>query len=70
VSYRSSWFDEPVSVVDRNTHLTSEAQVVKRQCLSPERQAGVNHYDTAHPHAHLVVRGVDREGREVRLDRG
>jgi type IV secretory pathway VirD2 relaxase len=32
--------------------------------------AAVNHYDTGHPHAHLVIRGVDREGREVRLDRG
>jgi type IV secretory pathway VirD2 relaxase len=31
--------------------------------------AAVNHYDTAHPHAHLVVRGVDRAGRELRLDR-
>jgi type IV secretory pathway VirD2 relaxase len=32
--------------------------------------AAVNHYDTEHPHAHVVIRGVDREGREVRLDRG
>ena len=29
----------------------------------------VQSYDTGHPHAHVVVRGVDREGREVRLDR-
>ncbi|HEV3189557.1 MAG TPA: DUF3363 domain-containing protein, partial [Polyangiaceae bacterium] len=28
-----------------------------------------NHYDTEHPHAHLIVRGVDRDGRELRLDR-
>ncbi len=32
--------------------------------------AAVNHFDTGHPHAHVVVRGVDREGREVRFDRG
>jgi len=32
--------------------------------------AAVNHYNTDHPHAHIVVRGVDRDGREVRLDRG
>ncbi len=31
--------------------------------------AAVNHYNTAHPHAHVVVRGVDREGRQVRFDR-
>jgi type IV secretory pathway VirD2 relaxase len=32
--------------------------------------AAVNHFDTDHPHAHIVLRGVDRKGREVRLDRG
>jgi type IV secretory pathway VirD2 relaxase len=32
--------------------------------------AAVNHHNTDHPHAHIVIRGVDREGREVRLDRG
>ena len=32
--------------------------------------AAVNHHDTDHPHAHVVVRGVDRNGREVRMDRG
>ncbi len=31
--------------------------------------AAVNHYNTEHPHAHLVIRGVDREGRELRLER-
>ena len=32
--------------------------------------AAVNHYDTSHPQARIVVRGVDRDGREVRIDRG
>ncbi len=32
--------------------------------------AAVNHFDTDHPHAHIVLRGVDRKGLEVRLDRG
>jgi type IV secretory pathway VirD2 relaxase len=31
--------------------------------------AAVNHYDTEHPHAHVIIRGVDRDGREVRLAR-
>jgi type IV secretory pathway VirD2 relaxase len=31
--------------------------------------AAVNHHDTEHPHAHLVVRGVDRDDRELRFDR-
>ncbi len=50
---------------------------VRRLMAEVERDVGrklewaaVNHFDTAHPHAHLVIRGVDREGREVRLDRG
>jgi len=49
---------------------------VRRLMATMERDLGrklewaaVNHYDTGHPHAHVVVRGVDREGREVRLDR-
>ena len=31
--------------------------------------AAVNHFDTGHPHAHIVVRGIDYDGGEVRLDR-
>ena len=31
--------------------------------------AAVNHYDTGHPHAHIVVRGVDRDGHELRFNR-
>jgi type IV secretory pathway VirD2 relaxase len=31
--------------------------------------AAVNHHDTEHPHAHVVARGLDRDGREVRLAR-
>jgi type IV secretory pathway VirD2 relaxase len=31
--------------------------------------AAVNHHDTDHPHAHVVVRGVCREGRPLRMDR-
>jgi YD repeat-containing protein len=53
------------------------ADYVRRLMATVERDIGrklewaaVNHYNTEHPHAHLVVRGVDRDGREVRLDRG
>ena len=31
--------------------------------------AAVNDHDTEHPHAHVIVRGVDRDGRELRIDR-
>jgi type IV secretory pathway VirD2 relaxase len=29
----------------------------------------VNHYDTEHPHAHILIRGMDLDGREVRMER-
>ncbi len=32
--------------------------------------AAVNHFDTSHPYVHIVVRGIDRDGRELRIDRG
>ena len=31
--------------------------------------AAVDHHDTDHPHAHVIVRGVCREGRPLRMDR-
>jgi type IV secretory pathway VirD2 relaxase len=33
------------------------------------RWGAVNHYNTHHPHVHVVVRGVDQAGREVWIDR-
>ena len=30
---------------------------------------GANHYNTAHPHAHLLINGVDKNGKEVTLPR-
>jgi type IV secretory pathway VirD2 relaxase len=50
---------------------------IRRLMARVERDLGrklewlaVNHFDTDHPHAHIVIRGVDRSGRELRLDRG
>lgn len=28
----------------------------------------VNHYNTDNPHSHVIVRGIDRQGKEVRID--
>ena len=28
----------------------------------------VNHYNTDNPHVHIVVRGVDAKGHDVRID--
>src|SRR5580704_8854713 len=53
------------------------AAYVRRLMATLERDIGrkvewaaVNHFDTGHPHAHIVVRGIDRDGRELRIDRG
>ena len=50
---------------------------VRRLMATLERDSGrkvewaaVNHFDTSHPHVHIVVRGIDRDGRELRIDRG
>ncbi len=50
---------------------------VRRLMATLERDVGlkvewaaVNHFDTSHPHVHIVVRGIDRDGRELRIDRG
>lgn len=32
--------------------------------------AGAPHYNTGHPHVHIVLRGRDRNGRELRIDPG
>jgi type IV secretory pathway VirD2 relaxase len=49
---------------------------VRRLMATLERDIGrkvewtaVNHFDTSHPHAHIIVRGIDRDGRELRIDR-
>jgi len=42
---------------------------MEKDTARPLEWAAVNHYNTDHPHAHVVVRGVDRRGREVRFDR-
>jgi type IV secretory pathway VirD2 relaxase len=42
---------------------------VERDLGRPVEWAAVNHHDTEHPHAHVVVRGVDLEGRPLRIDR-
>jgi type IV secretory pathway VirD2 relaxase len=42
---------------------------VERDVGQPLIWAAANHYNTDDPHTHLVIRGVDRNGRLVRFDR-
>lgn len=60
---------EDAHQVDMNEFIRELMKRVERDLGQPIIWAAVNHYNTAHPHAHVVVRGVDRNGREVRFDR-
>jgi type IV secretory pathway VirD2 relaxase len=42
---------------------------VERDTGRPLIWAAVNHYNTANPHVHIVIRGLDRDGDDVRIDR-
>jgi type IV secretory pathway VirD2 relaxase len=50
--------------------------VTRRAMAQMEKDTGyqldwvaANHYDTAHPHTHIVMRGLDKDGQEVGLRR-
>ncbi|HXS25743.1 MAG TPA: DUF3363 domain-containing protein, partial [Gemmatimonadales bacterium] len=62
-----------VSPEDRGIDLRSFTRALMRQVqidLGRDLIWGaVQHHDTDNPHSHLVIRGVDRQGREVRMDR-
>jgi type IV secretory pathway VirD2 relaxase len=55
--------------LDLTVYVRGLMTTVERDLGRKVEWAAVNHYDTEHPHAHLVVRGVDRAGHELRLDR-
>src|SRR5580658_423810 len=55
--------------LDLTTYVRRLMATVERDVDRKLEWAAVNHHDTDHPHAHVVIRGVDRDGREVRLAR-
>ena len=55
--------------LDLTAYVRSYMARVEKDLGQPLEWAAVNHHDTGHPHVHIVVRGVDRRGREVRFDR-
>ncbi len=60
---------EDGSELDLTAYVRRLMATVERDLGRRIEWAAVNHYDTGHPHAHVVVRGVDRDGQELRLDR-
>jgi type IV secretory pathway VirD2 relaxase len=55
--------------LDLSAYVRRLMATVERDVDRKLEWAAVNHHDTEHPHAHIVIRGVDRDGRQVRLDR-
>ncbi len=60
---------EDGSELDLTAYVRRLMATVERDIGRRLEWAAVNHHDTGHPHAHLVIRGVDRDGQELRLDR-
>ncbi|MGH7434672.1 MAG: DUF3363 domain-containing protein [Polyangiaceae bacterium] len=60
---------EDGNALDLEKYVRELMQRVERELGRSLEWAAVNHYETEHPHAHVVVRGVDLAGRRVRLSR-
>lgn len=56
--------------LDLTAYARSFMARVEKDTGRPLEWVAVNHYNTDNPHVHIVIRGVDRRGRELRLDRG
>jgi len=60
---------EDAAELDLTDYVQRLMRKVEKDIGQPLEWAAVNHWNTEHPHAHVVVRGVDRRGREVRFAR-
>jgi hypothetical protein len=65
-----------IVISPEDAHELNLEDFVRQYMLRIERDLGrelewgaVHHYDTDNPHAHVLVRGVDRAGRPLRMDR-
>jgi type IV secretory pathway VirD2 relaxase len=59
----------PEDDIDLTTFTRDLMGRVERDLGVRLRWGAVNHYNTDNPHAHVIVRGVDDSGRQVRIDR-
>jgi type IV secretory pathway VirD2 relaxase len=55
--------------LDLEDYVRQWMQRVERELGRSLEWAAANHYDSDHPHAHVVVRGVDLQGRRVLMSR-
>lgn len=54
--------------LDLTSYCRSLMSRVERDLGRRVEWAAVNHYDTEHPHVHVVVRGVDRDGAQLFIE--
>ena len=59
-------FGDRVNLTELASKLMGE---IERDLHRKLEWAAVNHYNTDHPHLHIAIRSVDREGREFRFER-
>jgi len=55
--------------IDLRSYTTQLMERMEKDVGRRLRWAAVCHYNTDNPHVHIVVRGVDKVGQEVRIDR-
>jgi type IV secretory pathway VirD2 relaxase len=55
--------------LDLNAHTRQLVDRVERDLGRRLEWVAIDHHDTAHPHVHLLIRGVDREGHPLLLHR-
>jgi len=55
--------------LDRTQMMSLFMEQVERDVRRPLDWVAANHYDTPHPHTHLVIRGLDRDGRALYMER-
>lgn len=67
--YRLIVSPEDATDLDLTAYVRRLMGQVEKDLGQPLEWAAVNHHDTEHPHAHAVLRGVDKDGRDVRFDR-
>ena len=60
---------EDAHELDLRAYVRSYVEQLERDLGRRLRWAAVNHHDTDNPHAHIVIRGLDENGAEVRMDR-
>jgi type IV secretory pathway VirD2 relaxase len=58
---------EDAAQVDLTTYARDLMSQVERDLGKPLVWGAVNHFNTDQPHVHIVVRGVDRDGKQVRI---